>query len=244
MQRSLLPIVIPLALLAAGCLGDESQTALVPLNPFGHSVVPETTTQSSYAPADLQSAARVDSIGHQLVTANKQLAMQPLFRTIGAPQPEIFHRGTTEVDVTEGLVKQCATDGQLAAVLSLELAKINVEREMRRRTQSRLAEQLPPLDLRVGGDGIGAFGPADQLQRAELAKFDGDRRRRQETQAPPPDAQALARDYLARAGYPPGELDAAQKCLTAAADNQTLARQLLNATPPGAAQPPVNAGDK
>src|SRR5262249_39695897 len=73
--------------------------------------------------------ARVDAGGRQLLAANPQVGAKPLFHTIGAPQPEVFHRGTSDVWVTEGLVRQCATDGQLAALLCLELGKMVAERE-------------------------------------------------------------------------------------------------------------------
>ena len=79
-------------------------------------------------PASTDTAARVDTMGRRILAANPGIGGKPMFTTIGAPQSEVFHRGMTDVFVTEGLVREC-TDEQLAAVLCLELAKMVRERE-------------------------------------------------------------------------------------------------------------------
>jgi len=186
------------------------------------------TARPALAPASLQAAARVDSLGRKIVAANPQLGVQPLFRTIGATQPEIFHQGTAEVDITEGHVKQCPSDGQLAAVLAMELGKMISEREAFAGPQTRAPEHEPPMDVRIGSDNAGAFGPADQLHRAELAKYDKERRQRATGAASPLDPQALARAYLVKAGFTAADLDAAAPLLHAAAENNTFAKQLLS----------------
>jgi hypothetical protein len=231
MNRRSLPVLLPLLLVCLGCPTNESKTALVPADPFGQTPPAEGVTRASFAPAALQAAARVDATGRKLLAANPQLGIQPLFRTIGAPDPEIFHRGTVEVDMTEGLVNQCATEGQLAAVLSQELGKMIAERETLAGPQTRKPEGLPPIDVPIGNDNAGSFGPADQLHRAELAGYDRKRRER-EAASGPPDPQQLARTYLTKAGYPPGDLDAIKPLLAAAAENRTFARQILPAAPP------------
>jgi hypothetical protein len=166
----------------------------------------------------------VDSIGRKILAANPQLAMQPQFRTIGAPQSEVFHRGTIEVDITEGLVKQCATDGQLAAVLCQELGKMVSERESLAGPQARLPERAPPMEVRIGSDNAGSFGPADQLYRAELAKYEKERPRVAATQLPDPQALGLA--YLTKTGYPATDLDAVKPILATVPANSSLARQM------------------
>lgn len=227
MLRLILFILPVCYLTATGCLSRQANTALVPSNPFG-SLPPAQTAHTSLAPASLQAAARVDGLGRKLVAANPQLGIQPLFRTIGAPQPEIFHQGTSEVDVTEGLVNQCPSDSQLAAVLALELGKMISDREAIAGPQARAPEREPPMEVRVGSDNGGAFGPADQLHRAELAKYDKERRQRAAGAASPPDPQALARGYLLKAGYTAADLDAAAPILRSAAENNTFAKQLLS----------------
>src|SRR5438132_12682054 len=113
MLRPILPLLPIFFFAAAGCL-PQANTTLVPSNPFG-SPPPAQIAHTALAPASIEAAARVDCLGRRIVVANPQMGIQPLFRTIGAPQAEIFHQGTSEVDITEGLVNQCPADGQLAA---------------------------------------------------------------------------------------------------------------------------------
>jgi hypothetical protein len=227
MLRPILLILSAFFFGTIGCLPRESNTTLVPSNPFGGPPPPQTARRSPQ-PASIQAAARVDSLGRKIVAANPQLGMPPLFRTIGVPQPETFHQGTSEVDITEGLVNQCSTEGQLAAVLASELGKMISEREFLAGPQARAPEREPPMEVRVGSDNAGSFGPADQLHRAELAKYDKERRQRAANAAAPPEPQALARDYLIRAGFTAADLDAAAPLLRSAAENNTLAKQLLS----------------
>jgi hypothetical protein len=220
--------ILPIVCLAViGCLPRQENTALVPSNPFG-SPPPPQISHASISAASLQAAARVDSLGRKLLTANPQIGVQPLFRTIGAPQPEIFHVGTAEVDITEGLVKHCTSDGQLAAVLAVELGKMVSARELLAGPQNRAPEPEPPMEVRVGSDNAGLFGPADQLHRAELAKFDQERRKRAAGATTALDPQALAGGYLLKAGYTASDLAAAAPLLRSAAENHALAKQLLS----------------
>lgn len=224
------------ALVLVGCFPEQEQTLLVPESPFGQAIPPGTTARSAQPNASLEVAARVDTVGRQLMSANPKLGLQPLFITIGAPQLEIFHRGTNELIITEGLVKQCASDAQLAAVLSLELGKMVTEREALAGAQARAPEPPPPMDVRIGNDNAGFFGPADQLHRAELARLDGERRQRRAA-ATPLDPQALAKRYLTQAGYPATELDAAAPLLKEANENRAFARQMLTTPPARPVQP-------
>lgn len=210
-----------------GCLPRETNTGLVPSNPFGSSPPPQLT-HASTSPASVQAAARVDGLGRKLLTANPQIGFQPLFLTIGAPQPEVFHVGISQVVITEGLVNQCPSDAQLAAVLAVELGKMVSEKEFLAGPQARAPEPEPPMDVRVGSDNAGSFGPSDQLHRAELAKFDKERRRRAAGATTALDPQVLARGYLLKAGYTSADLDGAAPLLHSAADNNSFAKQLLS----------------
>src|SRR5262249_35866318 len=133
MVRRVLPA--GLLLLVTGCLEQESLPLVQP-NPFNNTPA-MPTAHVSCSPASEEAATRVGLIGQKLITANERLAIRPLFRTIGAPTPEIFHQGTREVLITEGLVKQCPSEGQLAAVLSRELGKMVSEREAAAGAQAR-----------------------------------------------------------------------------------------------------------
>jgi len=226
MLRRIFPM-FPGLLLAGGCIMEDSRTLLVPSNPFGVAPAVQQQMWPSHAPASLDVAARVDSMGRRIIEANPQLGVRPLFRTIGATDPEIFHVGTSEIDLTEGLVKQCATDGQLAAALCLELGRVISERESLTSPQTRLPERTPPMEVRVGSDNRGTFGPSDQLYRAELGKLDKERRQKTTAVKVPIDPQVLAREYLAKAGYSATELDAVSPVLHAAAENTKFAKQMI-----------------
>jgi hypothetical protein len=220
-----------LALLLAGCETGNPQTITVSSNPFGHAPLAQPS-QVSYSPAALQTAAKVDLEGRRILTANPQLeqmGIRPLFRTIGAPQPEIFHRGTTEIDITEGLASKCTTDGQLAALLCNELGKMVAEREAQAGPRYRVPERPPPVELRIGNDNGGTFGPADQVSRAEQGLYEQEYRRRAEAAQQVPDPQLLAHGYLTKTGYAVSEFDAVAALLQAAGTNTAWAKQMAGA---------------
>ena len=215
------------ACLWAGCqplqLFEEPKTATVSSNPFG--LQTETrAAKTSYQPADEGMATYVDGIGRKLLAANPQMGLKAtLFATIGqAPQPEIFHTGPHMVYVTEGLVKRCAGEAELAAVLGLELGKIVSEREAVASPDMRDPERLPPIQVPVGN--AGQFTNPDLVYQVELANFEKERPRTRRP-LPRPDPNQLARGYLEKAGYQPSDLDAVQPLLNAAQNNATLERQ-------------------
>jgi hypothetical protein len=175
-------------------------------------------------------AAKVDTIGHQIVQANAQLGLKPTFATLGAPQPEIFHRSKDAVIITEALAKQCTTDGQLAAVLCHELGVMVAEREALAGPRARVPDLPPPIQVAVGNDLGGSIGAPDQLHRAEMGRYEKERHER-EAAAVPPDPTVLARAYLVKAGFVASDLDAVAPLLRAAAENRTFAKQ-VSATPP------------
>ncbi len=216
-------------LLLAGCLFDDRfQMASVPSSPFGQIPAPPGQQVVAKTPASFEQAKRVDLASYGIVTANPQLSFRPLFSTIGAPQPEIFHSGATAVMITDGLVKQCTTNAQLAAVLCMELAKMTAENEARTGPGAKVPERAPPMEVPVGNDGDGIFGPADQVHRAELGKYESEFNQRASggQLGSAPDVQTLARSYLTKAGYAASELDAVAPLLQTAAENHTFADHL------------------
>jgi hypothetical protein len=226
-------------LVAVGCTDPATKTLLVPEQPLGNAAA-MPNRQASYGPvASVETAARVDSMGRRILTANPQLGLQAQFLTIGAPSPEIFHSDLTKIVITEGLVKQCASDGQLAAVLCIELGKMISEREALTAPKTRAPDRDPPMEVRVGSDNAFSPGAADQTYLAERWKFDRDRdRSRNPKSVPsvslPPDPQTLASTYLTKTGFPPADLDAVVPILTAASKNSAFAKQM---TPPAPTQP-------
>lgn len=231
MQRCLL--MTSAVLLLAGCLPETFQRQdkldRVQSNPFGldSPMSSEAARQASYAPAPPDLSQRVDFIGRKLIAANPQVAMRPLFGTIGSPTPEVFHQGTNMLWITSGLVEQCKTEAQLAAVIGQELGKMVSEREAKASPTSRNPDGLPPPDVPVGQSGnlIGQ----DMTHLAELGKYERSNPRVRR-RFPPPDPNLLARIYLEKAGYQPSDLDTVQPILQAAEKNFVLEKQ-LNAGP-------------
>jgi len=218
----------------AGCFFDEdAKISLVQDNPFGHSAppAPSSTIAAKVAPT-VAVAVRVDQAGQAILAANPQIGMKPNFVVIGAPQAEIFHRGISELIVTEGLVNQCATSAQLTAVLCQELGKMASEHEALVNPQARVPERIRPMEVRVGNDGGGAFGPADQVYRAELGMYEKEYKQKvtDAASAPAPDPLVLARAYLTKTGYAATELDAVAPILREAGENRSFAKQMLAPT--------------
>jgi hypothetical protein len=215
-------------LLMAGCVTTDAPISAVPGSAFGFAPTPANETKVNFAPPSLDMAARVDAMGTRIRVANPQLAFKPQYLTIGSPQPEIFHRGVSEILITEGLAKECKTDAQLAAVISMELGRMVAERMAEPGPSVR---DEPPIELRVGNDGGGSFGDADQLRRAEMATYKKQERQRMRQAASMADPKSLAATILQRAGFAPADLDSASQILEEASNNRTLAKQVLNAPP-------------
>ncbi len=110
----------------SGCFGDKEGTGLVPSSPFGPtSASASHFSKDSAPPATREAALNVARVGMKVVSANPGMGMLPQFVTVGGTAPpEIFHRGDFEVVITESLARKCKTEGELAALLSLELGKM------------------------------------------------------------------------------------------------------------------------
>jgi hypothetical protein len=219
-------------LLIGGCFplveGDKT-TALVSNNPFGAEPPPPAPTKANYAPADERVSRRVDKIGRDLLAANKQIGLKPLFATIGVEQPEVFHIETNMVYVTEGLVKQCRTDAELAALLSVELGRMVAEREARTSPEVRNPDKMPPIRVPVGNNAQGR--ETDFTTVAELSRFEKANPKTPSRTLPRPDSMKLARVYLENAGYQAADLDSVNPLLQAAEKNIALERHFKGALP-------------
>src|SRR5260370_1234916 len=58
-------------------------------------------------PAAQAVTLRVRKVANQLIESNESIGLRPVFLTLGAPTPEIFHRGGSQVMLTDGLVNRC-----------------------------------------------------------------------------------------------------------------------------------------
>jgi predicted Zn-dependent protease len=221
MARVFRLILTLVPLTTAGCLSpfgglEKSTVSLVPANLVN---TPVATPKVSYAPAAAEVAMKVDYVGQKILAANPEAKVKPLFATIGANQSEVFHQGEKMVYITEGLVKKCKSEGQLAAVLSEELAAMEAERRTLARGRPRDAEQRTPIDVPIGN--AGQFNSPDLTHLAELSR--ADKARAQSAPRPAPiDPHALALNFLRNARYDDGDLQAAQPLLKEAEANWSL----------------------
>jgi hypothetical protein len=229
MDRRTWLLALPLILAGAGCL-DEQNSFLVPPGFFGN-LFGDQAPQVSSVPASKEAATRVALVGQKVLAANPQLTVRPIFAAVGDPQPGIVHRGTDEITITEGLVRQCATEAQLAAVLCQEMGKMAAEREAQVGVQLRAPNREPPPLMPVGHDGTGSTGPADRTYLAELALYDKERPRAT-TSATPPDPKALARSLMLQTGYSAAEYDAAAPLLRLAETPTPWDKQLGTGSQP------------
>jgi hypothetical protein len=225
------PLGLVLALAAGGCLPAGSESLLVSANPFddGQRPRPATPTpvQTAHAPASDEAAGRVLAVAEKVRTANPQLGLRPGYVTIGAPWEELFHVGDNAVFITEGLVRQCRTDEQLAALLCHELGKMAAEHDALANAAGPAPDRGPPIDAPVGKDAGGAFGAPDGVRAVELARYE----RRKRGGAAAPDADALARSLLEKAGGRAADLEAVAPLLRAADEHMTFEKQITAARP-------------
>jgi hypothetical protein len=209
-----------------GCLSDDKQLTTVPSSSFNK---PGPTQTASFKPAPKATqeiALRVDRVGQKIVKANPRLNQKVVFLTLGvSSKEEIFHQSQKDVStisVTEGLVKQCKSDGELAAVLSQELGKLVSEQMVQTKPlRSRVA---PPLitNPRVGNDNNGTFGTSDGTDQMIAARYEKEWRQEQQglPVATPP--ETLARTYLQSAGFDPKDLETVKPLLRKAAKQNSL----------------------
>jgi hypothetical protein len=227
------PVIILLGMFAAGCNDCPllpKRTADLPGDP-GHlppgagqstTASPDVRQITTCAPASAEVTARVDKIGRQLVDANQQYALRPIFMTAHRPDPEISHQGTTLVMVTDTLASMCTTDGQLAAVMGLELGKMIAERQAQQAAARRQRDRPQSMNVAIGG-GLPGGGSPDHTELAEMVKMHGDNPTSQPVD--PANPESIARAVLVRAGYADTEVDGVRDMLKAAEANTALHRR-------------------
>jgi hypothetical protein len=200
-------------ILLAGCellqkLPDEPATQQVRTDPFAEPrrVLPRVQAQ----PASQESAYRVELIRSKLVGENPQAGLRPNVMAVNAADPEIFHTDLNNIYITEGLIRQCQSDGQLAGVLAFALGRMVSEREAAVDDKVRQPDRLMPIHVPIGGGGNARL--ADPLNEIELARFEKQYPKHKKLSRPNP--HLVARTILERAGYQTTELDAALPILS------------------------------
>lgn len=195
---------LPLLLLSLGCVEESQRGLLVPPG----SEPPKTTAlrpifQGTRDPGHEASTKRLYAVGGRLIEANPQAGLRPQFASVGAPHPEIFHSGGGLsgylIVASDGLINRCKSDAELAAVIAMEMGKIVAERESAAGPSLHQPEKPLPPDVPIGPDAGGHFGSPDGTRVMEVARQQPKRAR---TDRPaPPSPQALAKTYLAKAGF-------------------------------------------
>lgn len=210
----------------AGCVTQEgTKLSLVPGNPFGTPPPAVGSGQLKTPTTDNETAVKVDYVGRKLIAANPHIGLRPYFICVGLATPEIFHLEQKAVYVTEGLVKKCKTEEELAAVLAHELGRIVAEREILASSDPRSTEQ--PLSDTIAAE---AKQPKSELKFFELVKQELTMSPRPQN-LPRPNPRVLAGGYLEKAGYPRTILAEVQPVLDEADNNCALERQLKGLPP-------------
>jgi hypothetical protein len=217
-------LLVPLVGLA-GCVND--QESLVASSPFSAPPAQVQKVQTQFPQANVQIAAQVDQLGRKILAANPQIGMRPFFCAIGSQNEEVFHQGSSKLIVTEGLVKQCKTEQELAAVICRELGKMVSEREALASPAMKTPPRRPPIQVEVGPGIGGNMRTDDGTELYELAKFEQAGGRPTPL---PPDPNHLAKVYLKKAGYAEAALDEAAPVFKAADKNSAWEKQ-MNTTP-------------
>jgi hypothetical protein len=219
---------LPLILTACGCLSEGPGAGPGSGGPFA-ALFQKTDVPRAPAATE-ETAKRVALLGRNILDANPQIHVRPVFQCVGKPEPTIFHPAANQVVITEGLVRECKTEGQLAAVLCQELARIESERQAEALASAQRMAQEPPPAFTIGNEVGGRFGESDGTRRAELAKFEQKNPRPAsiplQPLAPP---DALARAYLQKAGYRAADYDEVTTLLRKAEINSRLEKQMTGA---------------
>jgi hypothetical protein len=235
MTRCAWLLTLSLAVASGGCAMSDLPTWLNPdAGPLGtvpdHPFTPAPTGPMptiAHAPATEAATRRLNDVGQKILAANAELPVRPVFLGIGSPEPQIFHRDTTAIYVSDSLVSRCSTEAQLAAVVANELGKMVSTREALLALKSRRGERDRPMSMPIGTESGGTFGPADGTRLAELGKYEKDTGHGPNggTLSPPPDPDLLARTYLKKAGFATTDLDAVAPLLREAAEHSDIEKQ-------------------
>ena len=205
----ILPFVLSIGF--AGCADVLSDRSI-------NGIVNKKVETPPVRPASVESAARVDKTGRQLLAGSPFLGVEVAFQTIDHAEPELFHRDAHGLFISEGLVTKCKSNDQLAAVLASEIAHMVAESRMTERMQ--LAEPMP---AGTKLDGTTDFDPARSI---ELARFEKRARGPAEKKLwASSDPKTIAKGMLKDAGFDPKVLDEVAPLLRDASKNQVIAKQ-------------------
>lgn len=220
-----LAVVSALVFASSGCETDAASTMR---KVMGGQVV-KTPSMDNFPKADYEIARRVDDMGNRLIQQNAPVAIEPFFHTIGVPESVLFHRGPNDLFISEGLVKLCKTDAELAALMCSEMGQMIAEKKAVRRVGAERST-IPEVAL-PGGMPVmtGGGTPYDATRQAELAYQD--KLPRAAPTIDPVDSARQARQLLGTAGFDPATLDQIQPLLKQS-DRGVLIRKQMSGSAP------------
>jgi len=182
----------------------------------------EKPNEPKLSAASVDAARRVDDLAKRILDQNVFTGIEPVIRVIGVPEAVLFHRGANELFISEGLVKKCKTEAELAAVLCTELGRM-MSQKRAAVAVGRAPEPIPEIAL----PGIGS--DASQVRQAELAM---QKRRDDQKRAGEQSGESqLAKDLLKGSGFDPAEFDRVQG-MVKQSDRGDAIRNQLNGTAP------------
>ncbi|MSR30790.1 MAG: hypothetical protein EXR99_04715 [Gemmataceae bacterium] len=181
-----------------------------------------------------EAAVRVAKVGRTILNGNPQIGIRPAFHVVGAPHAEVFHQGTEQVMITEGLVNQCSED-QLGAILAIELAKMLAERGPISLASAR--DRGAPINIPIGNDRSTVFGPPDGVRLVELAEQEKLRAQTGMPDGLPADPRIVAGGMLSRAGLNAGGIGSVGGLLKKVEENYQLEKQMKKPPAPASSVP-------
>lgn len=207
--------------LLVGCVHDGEWTVEKMLGWDG----PEAWKQGKVSVASIQVAERVEDLGRRIIAQNTFTGLEPLFHTLGVPEAVLFHRGTGELWISEGLVKKCKSEAELAALLCAELGQMIAEKRSAQRV-GRDKEPIPDTGAPAGNGADGLqVGTVASEEKSAAAKG------RDASQVLANDPATLARELLRGAGFDPAEFDRAAPLLKSSGRGETLRKQVVGSGP-------------
>ncbi len=168
-------------------------------------------------PASIEVARRVDELVKRIVDQNTFTGIEPIVRVLGVPESVLFHRGNSEVFISEGLVKKCKTEPELAAVLCSELGKMMAQKRAGI-TVGRDRDSIPDIAL------PGGSSDTSRVREAEMAlqqKRIDEKREQDESEA-----SQLSKQLLKGAGFNPAEFDSVQGMVRQSSRGDAIKKQM------------------
>lgn len=199
MNRQLLAGTLFLGIGLAGCTWDNSRAEhFLKTGEWNF----DNPASQKVPEAQIATAARVDQVGGRVLNSIPELKPSVLFLTHGGDEIAITHHGVNQIDISEGMVNQCKTDNELAAVLAYELARLSLDKEARANI-GREREGPPPVPY--DRDVANARTSPDQTELSAAAMWEKNNPHRGAV-AQALDPNTLAQCYLKKAEYDPSVL--------------------------------------